>query len=144
MCFDGYSSLSAMYKGNPILTLLIFGLPLSFLSVILYSSCCSDILDAPEEIDSEIDEEGTSSRLLSFRFKRKWSIHVRLWSPWFQNKLILSILAHFWTILLESINWFHYFQKRPTRRLNSKTMLDPLCFTKNYWKHPLRTERDWI
>ncbi|GJQ68328.1 hypothetical protein Trydic_g16923 [Trypoxylus dichotomus] len=38
-----------MYRGNPVLTIVLFGLPLGFLSLILYSICCSDILDADEE-----------------------------------------------------------------------------------------------
>lgn len=41
-----------MWSGNPVLTTVLFGLPLGFLSLILYSICCSDILDA------EDDEEG--------------------------------------------------------------------------------------
>lgn len=56
MCYDGYSSVAGMYKGNPVLTLLVFGLPLSFLSIILYSSCCSDVFDAPEENEDGEDE----------------------------------------------------------------------------------------
>lgn len=42
-----------MWKGNPVLTTVLFGLPLGFLSLILYSICCSDILDAEED-----EEEG--------------------------------------------------------------------------------------
>lgn len=47
--FEARSSLADMYRGNPVLTLVLFGLPLGFLSLILYSICCSDILDADEE-----------------------------------------------------------------------------------------------
>lgn len=45
-----------MYSGNPILTLLLFGLPTAFLSIIIYASCFSDFLDAKEE-DNEEEEE---------------------------------------------------------------------------------------
>lgn len=40
-----------MWRGNPVLTTVLFGLPLGFLSLILYSICCADILDAEEEED---------------------------------------------------------------------------------------------
>lgn len=59
MCYDTYSSLAGMYKGNPILTLLVFGLPLSLLSIILYSSCCSDLFDAPEDNDINDETDGS-------------------------------------------------------------------------------------
>lgn len=49
------SALADMWKGNPVLTIVLFGLPLGFLSLILYSICCADILDADEE------EEGNES-----------------------------------------------------------------------------------
>jgi len=51
--YDMLTSLANMYKGNPILTLLLIGLPMAFLSIIIYTSCCTDFLDAREE-----DEEG--------------------------------------------------------------------------------------
>ena len=53
--FDAIVTLVNMYHGNPILTLLMFGLPLSFLALIVYSTCFSDILEAPD--DEEADEE---------------------------------------------------------------------------------------
>jgi len=43
----------SMYKGNPVLTILLLGLPIGFLSIIVYTSCCSDILDARDEDDEE-------------------------------------------------------------------------------------------
>lgn len=42
-----------MWMGNPILTMVLFGLPAGFLSLICYGICCPDILDADD------DEEGT-------------------------------------------------------------------------------------
>lgn len=50
--FEARTSLADMWNGNPVLTTVLFGLPLGFLSLILYSICCADILDAEE------DEEG--------------------------------------------------------------------------------------
>lgn len=52
--FEGKTSLSDMWQGNPVLTSVLFGLPLGFLSLICYSICCSDIMDADDE------EEGKS------------------------------------------------------------------------------------
>lgn len=53
MYFEILSNLSEMWKGNPVLTAVVFGLPLGFLSLICYSICCADILDADDE---ECDE----------------------------------------------------------------------------------------
>jgi hypothetical protein len=42
-----------MWHGNPVLTAVLFGLPLGFLTLICYSVCCSDIMDADDD-----EEEG--------------------------------------------------------------------------------------
>lgn len=42
-----------MWHGNPILTSVLFGLPLGFLSLIMYSIFCADILDADEDEEEE-------------------------------------------------------------------------------------------
>jgi thioredoxin domain-containing protein 10 len=42
-----------MWHGNPVLTAVLFGLPLGFLTLICYSICCSDIMDADDD-----EEEG--------------------------------------------------------------------------------------
>ncbi|CAH2239311.1 protein disulfide-isomerase TMX3 [Pararge aegeria] len=52
--FETRTTLINMWRGNPVLTTLVFGLPLGFLSLICYSICCADILDADE--DEEITE----------------------------------------------------------------------------------------
>lgn len=59
MIFDAVSTLTTMYSGNPVLTLLIFGLPGSFLAIIIYMTCCSDIMDRSDnyEDDEDGDEE---------------------------------------------------------------------------------------
>jgi thioredoxin domain-containing protein 10 len=54
--YDAFTSLASMYKGNPVLTLLLLGLPLAFFAIIIYTSCCSDILDAREDEEEEPSE----------------------------------------------------------------------------------------
>ncbi len=46
-----------MWRGNPVLTTVLFGLPLGFLSFIIYSNCCSDIMDADDDDEDEDDHE---------------------------------------------------------------------------------------
>uniref|UniRef100_A0A6V7M8C1 Thioredoxin domain-containing protein n=1 Tax=Bracon brevicornis TaxID=1563983 RepID=A0A6V7M8C1_9HYME len=59
--FEARSKLSAMWKGNPILTVVLFGLPALFLSLICYGICCPDILDAGD--DEEDDEDESNSHM---------------------------------------------------------------------------------
>uniref|UniRef100_T1J252 Thioredoxin domain-containing protein n=1 Tax=Strigamia maritima TaxID=126957 RepID=T1J252_STRMM len=54
--FEAKTSLADMWRGNPVLTAVLFGMPLGFLSLICYSICCSDILEASEE-DELVDRE---------------------------------------------------------------------------------------
>lgn len=51
--FEMKRFLVEMWRGNPILTAVLFGLPLGFLSLIMYSIFCADILDADEEDDED-------------------------------------------------------------------------------------------
>lgn len=55
--FEARTTLANMWHGNPVLTALIFGLPLGFLSLICYSVCCADILDAEDEDTPELHEK---------------------------------------------------------------------------------------
>ncbi|KAI5645361.1 thioredoxin domain-containing protein [Phthorimaea operculella] len=55
--FETRTTLSNMWQGNPVLTALVFGLPLGFLSLICYSVCCADILDAEEEDEASDTHE---------------------------------------------------------------------------------------
>ncbi|XP_053606677.1 protein disulfide-isomerase TMX3 [Plodia interpunctella] len=55
--YEARTTLSNMWRGNPVLTALVFGLPLGFLSLICYSVCCADILDAEEEESSDTHEK---------------------------------------------------------------------------------------
>lgn len=52
MYYEGVTTLSGMWYGNPVLTSVIIGLPLGFLSLICYSMWCADIMDASEEDQS--------------------------------------------------------------------------------------------
>jgi len=54
--YEAKTSLTEMWRGNPVLTALLLGLPLGFLSLIFYSICCADIMDADEEEEEE-DED---------------------------------------------------------------------------------------
>ena len=49
MFYNARTSLEEMWLGNPVLTSVLFGLPLGFLSLICYSIWCADIMDADEE-----------------------------------------------------------------------------------------------
>lgn len=51
--YDAITTLANMYKGNPVLTLLLLGLPLAFLSMIIFTSCCTDMFDARDDEDGE-------------------------------------------------------------------------------------------
>lgn len=55
--FESKRLLADMWQGNPILTCVIFGLPLGFLSLICYSIFCADILDADPEDDDDGHEK---------------------------------------------------------------------------------------
>lgn len=43
--------LTSMWKGNPILMMVLLGLPFGFLSLICYGICCPDLLDANDDED---------------------------------------------------------------------------------------------
>ncbi|XP_055843944.1 protein disulfide-isomerase TMX3 [Episyrphus balteatus] len=56
-CFEAKKSLREMWLGNPVLTTVLFGLPLGFLALILYSIFCGDCLDASEEDEDEHEKK---------------------------------------------------------------------------------------
>lgn len=61
LSYDGFVAVSLMFESNPILTCILFGLPLTFFSVIIYCSCCSDMLDGRDfDDEEELDEEENS------------------------------------------------------------------------------------
>lgn len=55
--FEAKKSLKEMWMGNPVLTTVIFGLPLGFLSLILYSMICGDCLVVEEEDEDHEKKE---------------------------------------------------------------------------------------
>ena len=55
--YEAKSSISDMWKGNPALTAVLFGLPIGFLSLSCYSICCADIMDAEEDDEEETGQE---------------------------------------------------------------------------------------
>ncbi|XP_014368865.2 protein disulfide-isomerase TMX3 [Papilio machaon] len=55
--YEARTTLGSMWRGNPVLTALVFGLPLGFLSLICYSVFCSDILDSDEDEEIESHEK---------------------------------------------------------------------------------------
>lgn len=56
-CFEAKKSLREMWLGNPVLTTVLFGLPLGFLALILYSIFCGDCLDAAEEDEEDHEKK---------------------------------------------------------------------------------------
>uniref|UniRef100_A0A4D5RXJ5 Protein disulfide-isomerase tmx3-like isoform x1 n=1 Tax=Ixodes scapularis TaxID=6945 RepID=A0A4D5RXJ5_IXOSC len=53
--FEAKNSLAGMWRGNPVLTAVLFGLPLGFLSIICYTTCCCDVLEASDDDDEAED-----------------------------------------------------------------------------------------
>ena len=47
------TSVVEMWRGNPALACVLFGLPLGFFALICYSICCADIMDAEDEDEEE-------------------------------------------------------------------------------------------
>jgi len=55
--FETKKALKEMWMGNPVLTSVIFGLPLGFLSLILYSIFCGDCLVATDDEEEHEKKE---------------------------------------------------------------------------------------
>lgn len=51
--YEAKTSLWGMWRGNPVLTAVLLGLPLGLLCIICYTTCCNDILEAGDEDESE-------------------------------------------------------------------------------------------
>lgn len=64
MYYEATTTLSGMWYGNPVLTSVIIGLPLGFLSLICYSMWCADIMDASED-------EQSNSQCGKFVYRKK-------------------------------------------------------------------------
>nr|XP_023013921.1 protein disulfide-isomerase TMX3-like [Leptinotarsa decemlineata] len=55
--FKARTTLGDRWRGNPVLTTVLLALPMGFLSFILYSCCCANILDAEEDDEEECHEK---------------------------------------------------------------------------------------
>lgn len=55
--FEVRRSLKDMWKGNPVLTTVIFGLPMGFLLLIMYSIFCGDCLVTEEDQDEDHEKK---------------------------------------------------------------------------------------
>ncbi|CAG9859452.1 unnamed protein product [Phyllotreta striolata] len=55
--FKARTTLADRWKGNPVLTTVLLGLPLGFFTFILYSCCCANILDADEDEEEDLRHE---------------------------------------------------------------------------------------
>jgi len=55
--FEVRRALRDMWLGNPVLTTVIFGLPLGFLSLIMYSIFCGDCLVTEEDSDEDHEKK---------------------------------------------------------------------------------------
>jgi len=51
--YEVTTSVVEMWRGNPALASVLFGLPLGFFALICYSICCADIMDAEDEDEEE-------------------------------------------------------------------------------------------
>lgn len=55
--FEMRQNVINMYRSSPVLTVIIFLVPMGFFSAILYLTCCADLLDASEEEDEDGEHE---------------------------------------------------------------------------------------
>jgi len=53
--YEAKTNIFEMWKGNPALTAVLFGLPMGFFALICYSICCADIMDADDEEDDDLN-----------------------------------------------------------------------------------------
>ena len=65
-----------MWKGNPALTSVLFGLPMGFFALICYSICCADIMDADEEDEDELNYSHEKTDWEKKKYLR--SIHFKI------------------------------------------------------------------
>ena len=68
-----------MWKGNPALASVLFGLPFGFFALICYSICCADIMDAEEDDDEEEQTLAAASRDATGMWNKIFSI-VKIWN----------------------------------------------------------------
>ena len=68
-----------MWKGNPALASVLFGLPFGFFALICYSICCADIMDAEEDDDEEEQTLAAASRDATGMWNKIFST-VKIWN----------------------------------------------------------------
>lgn len=51
--FETKTSLVNIWMSNPAVASVLFGLPLGFLLLICYSTCCTDIMDASDDEEDQ-------------------------------------------------------------------------------------------
>ncbi|VDK68450.1 unnamed protein product [Onchocerca ochengi] len=57
LCFELFTNIAEMFKAQPLLTLCLFGVPLSFLSLIIYCICSTDFSVDRDEIYPDEDDD---------------------------------------------------------------------------------------
>ena len=81
-----------MWKGNPALASVLFGLPFGFFALICYSICCADIMDAEEDDDEEEQTLAAASRDATGMWNKIFSI-VKHWNVSFIIRLLKNNLT---------------------------------------------------
>ncbi len=56
--FEAKTNLFEMWRGNPMLTSVLFGLPMGFFALICYTICCADIMEEGVDEDGEGEDDG--------------------------------------------------------------------------------------
>ena len=60
--YEAKTNISEMWRGNPALTAVLFGLPLGFFALICYSICCADIMDAEDDEEDLLEPDSTHEK----------------------------------------------------------------------------------
>merc|ERR1712226_664868 len=61
--YEAKTNIYDMWRGNPALTAVLFGLPLGFFALICYSICCADIMDADEDEEELLEPDSTHEKI---------------------------------------------------------------------------------
>ncbi|UYV83636.1 TMX3 [Cordylochernes scorpioides] len=56
--FEIKTSLLTMWQGNPLLTIVLLGMPVGVLSIIIYTSCCAGLMEADDDEEYETATNG--------------------------------------------------------------------------------------
>lgn len=130
--YDSTTTFKGMWYGNPVLTTVIIGLPLGFLSLICYSMWCADIMDAAEEDNSNQSFSNITLSLMSLcpqtnlvvprdaktGFSRRWLL----------TKLVIILVFLFHLENLSWLIWLNFVKER--ERSNGRFHLVYSCSRK--------------